>query len=226
MAVIFVTTTGLVKNVNVKSLSDTIWPHPVVNKPLNGTEGEYSDDDVKGAFKELISLYEKGEIIITNSDGVLLKENSSNPFNFNNNFYGSQYHYAESEATSTTTSILPQTKLRMTIPNLPEGKYRINYYFEISNSSTNGVVVSRVEYDNPPHQIKQIIIQESSFEPDDTNIGGYLTQSSTDDEWSSVSGFKSNMLLKGTANFYIKFLDAENGVSAIRRARLELIRIA
>ncbi len=121
--------------------------------------------------------------------------------------YGTEYHYAESEAESNTTSGTYQLKTTLTTGTLPSGNYSIFWYSETRNSSTSGIVDIRVRYGTTE-------IGQTEIEHEDTS------------DWNPQGGFKSDISLSGVQTIELHYRRIDNGTATIRRSRLKLIRVS
>jgi hypothetical protein len=123
--------------------------------------------------------------------------------------FGNQAIETSSEDTSTTTSTTYQQKLRLSISDIPEGKYRIGWFYEWSMSSSNFRFFGRVQLDDSTDLSEiQIRPSESSWE-----------------HWHSTSGFKYESLSSGNHTIDIDFKSTHfRKTAGIRRVRLEFWR--
>lgn len=119
-----------------------------------------------------------------------------------------EFDDAESEGESSTTSTSEQTKVTITTPSLPLGKYRIGWYYEWNGSSGSQDVEVQV-YDGGT------VLARHEEAPEDT------------DAWDGQGGFKYISSISGVHNFYIKYKTQSSSATArIRRARLEIWRVS
>jgi hypothetical protein len=118
--------------------------------------------------------------------------------------FGTQYQTASSEAESTTTSTTLQDKTTLTTGVLPSGTYRLGYSFELSNESDCALTEVEVKLDGT-------VVTLPTMEPNNDYLlfGGFIHQS-----------------LSGSITATIKYRVQSTGTAKIKRARLELWRVA
>lgn len=117
--------------------------------------------------------------------------------------YGTERHYGDSDAESTTTSTTFQTKVTFTTSNLPSGTYRLEWAFEASNAS-NGVLSEYRVWDH-------------------TSTYANPTMEA-DNDYLAFAGFKE-FAASGVKTFSLEY-KRQGGTCKIRNARLSLIRVA
>lgn len=119
------------------------------------------------------------------------------------------YQYEESEAESSTTSLTLKNKVTINTPVLPSGTFRIQFFYEWSDSSPSANFIGQVSVDNE-------VIAYTFAELADNSQYAYIDQ----------SGFKYIELLAGSHTVKIDYCSSKSGKAAkIRRARLEFWRI-
>jgi len=118
-----------------------------------------------------------------------------------------EYQYSESEAESTTTSTSYVEKLKLTTTSLPAGEYLIGWFFEMGQTSVSDTCDVKVELDDTT------ILANSLIEPKDAT------------NWYGQSGFKKETL-SGIHDVDIDFRQINGSTAQIRRARIELIKVA
>ncbi len=121
--------------------------------------------------------------------------------------YGSERHYAASDALSTTTSYSWVDKLQLDTSDLPSGTYRVEWSGEIYNSGYN---LAWIQCERTTG---------GALEIGKASIFGY-----DDTEWFAQSGFWEGSL-SGEHTFKIQYAAGAN-TTGIRKARISLIRVA
>jgi hypothetical protein len=171
--------------------------------PFNGINLE--DDDVTIMFTGSLSPGDESDLdtIVSNHDPDNCEEESDV-----GNVIGAAGD-AYSNSLSQTNSSTPIRKLRMSITDLPEGSYRIGWYYEWAQSSQSTDFRARVQLD-------------------DTTDLMYHSQEVKDsgtDQSVPVCGFAYVDLTEGD---HVVDLDywAEGNTSYIQNARLEIWRVA
>jgi hypothetical protein len=124
--------------------------------------------------------------------------------------FGSLYQYASSDGESSTTSNSSVQKLRLTTASLTAGhKYRIGFYFEWRLDNTNNDYSAQVEINDTT----KIMVLRA--EPADTTsyhcIGGFYEHTAGS---------------SGSINIDLDYWAWSTGTAYIRRARLEIWRVA
>lgn len=115
-----------------------------------------------------------------------------------------------SEGQSSTNSTTPQLKLRMTITDVPEGKYRIGWYYEYGGSNISSDFHGRVRIDDTTD------IMEHRQEPKEAG----------DDQSSLACGFAYPDLTSGNHNIDIEYWsESASATVYIKNARLEIWRV-
>jgi hypothetical protein len=116
---------------------------------------------------------------------------------------------AESLSESSTNSSTPQRKLRMNITEIPEGRYRIGWYYEWAQSSQSTDFRARVQLN-------------------DTTDLMYHSQEAKDsgtDQSMPICGYAYMNLTEGDHNIDLDFW-AEGNTSYIKNVRLEIWRVS
>ncbi len=124
--------------------------------------------------------------------------------------YGQNFEQASDDAESATSSLIFQEKLKMTTATLPIGTYRIGYSYEWRHTGTSNDFIGQVTINDITE------MSRLNMEPKDTN------------SWYLASGFYYHTL-GASAPIAIDIDYSTESVSAtsfIRRARLEIIRVA
>lgn len=115
----------------------------------------------------------------------------------------------ESLTQSSTNSSLPQRKLRMSIIEVPAGRYRIGWYYEWAQSSQSTDFRARV-------QLNDII--DLMYHSEESKEAGT-------DQSIPICGYVYQDLTEGSHNIDLDYW-AENNTSYIKNARLEIWRSA
>ena len=193
---------------------DTVESDTITNnaKNTNATHtGEVIGSGALTADSTIISNKDavtaaSGMEILVNDSGTLKKADASD-FLGGGNVYGTEYHYAESEGESDTTSGTYQLKTTLTTASLPSGNYEISWYSETRNSSTSGIVDVRVRYGTTE-------IGQTEIEHEDTS------------DWNPQGGFKSDISLSVGQTIELHYRRIDNGTATIRRSRLKIIKVS
>lgn len=195
--------TDFSNNINPTCLDKTIEDYGFSNQ-LNGITVEYDDDIVAIDFTGSLSPSDKSDLdtIITNHDPDDCEEESDV-----GNVIGAAGD-AESNEQSSTTSTSPQRKLRMSITDLPSGRYRIGWYFECAHSSISNDFRSRIQLND------SINLMEQSQEIKDAGT----------DQSVPVSGFSYQDLTTGNHNIDLDYWTERNTVY-IQNAKIEIWRV-
>jgi len=119
--------------------------------------------------------------------------------------YGTQYHYAESNVQSSTTSETFQTKVTLSTSSLPAGNYRLGYSYEAANEDSKDETDCEVVMDG-------VVVAESRIKGNQNY------------DYPSLGGFV-RLTLSGIKTATIRYRDTGSGTALIRRARLELWRV-
>lgn len=125
--------------------------------------------------------------------------------------FGSEYHYAESEAESSTTSATYQEKLKLTTGSLPAGDYLIKWCAEVR--TTDEDMNYRCQVDD------STIVNEAEHSLGSKGAEG------TYDYYVTVGGFRELTLGAGVHTVDIDYNDSSGGTAFIRRARITVWRI-
>ncbi len=185
---------------------------------ITSTESVVSHSKLSGLTEDDHSFYAKTIGIIRaifniqspqNSE-VMMYDSTANEW-YNNilpEVFNNEIQEASSELEESTTSATYVTKLTMTTPNLPEGKYRIGWSAEVKTSSTSGCTMLQTHIDST-------IIAESQVEAKDIK------------DWQPRNGFYYGTL-SGVNNIYMDYSTGytSNCTASIRRARLEIWRVS
>ncbi len=136
-----------------------------------------------------------------------------------------QYFFIKNEDTLQTTSNKYQEALILTTPDLPAGNYRISWYYEYTNNSTNGVVVAGIFYENADGGITpEVLLAETAYEPEDVKVSGLVLNTFSTSSYLSQCGF-DYLTLDGITTLKLKYRNAEQSTSYIRNMKLELWRV-
>jgi hypothetical protein len=123
--------------------------------------------------------------------------------------FGSEFHYAESESTSSTTSTSYQTKVSLTTGSLPTGNYVVFYTFVYKNS--NKEKMTRVQVRLNTGEIS-------------TNISTPKFDQSG--SWLLGGGHKHFADMSGVQTFDIRFKRVTEGTAQIQDARITFWRVS
>lgn len=122
--------------------------------------------------------------------------------------FGSWYSWIDDISESSTNSITLISKLQMSLSSIPEGYYRIGWYFEWSRDSIGSDFISQVLVDG------SIDIANMNIEPKDS------------ESWHPVSGHAIVLLETGSHTIDIMYgCESTSAYSNIRNARIEFWRI-
>jgi len=122
--------------------------------------------------------------------------------------FGSQYQFESDESVSTTSSTTFQNKLTLTTPVIPEGFYRAEVTFEVTNSSGDKPVVIEAVLDNEQ-------FSETLYAPKFEN------------EYILKTSFAAKELSHDTHEIELNFRStSEGGTAKIRKARIEIFRVS
>lgn len=122
--------------------------------------------------------------------------------------FGSEFQQASSDSLSTTTSLSPIEKLKLTTSSIPAGTYRIGYTATYEIDTTNQVVT--------------VIIEQADTTQLDTVQSDFVDAA---DEY-SIGGFAYVVLGTGIHFFDIDFhASGAASVAGIKNARLEIWRV-
>ena len=119
--------------------------------------------------------------------------------------FGSEYHSAEADSETSTTSSTFVQKLKLTTASLPLGKYRVGWTLTIDNNGSDG--------------------GEAQIELNDTTVIGLHGQDTSIDLFQGYGGFKELDAISGVQVIDIDFR-ALNGETFIKHVRIELWRIS
>jgi len=121
--------------------------------------------------------------------------------------FGTDFFSNESDAISTTTNIVYQEKLKLSVNLTAAGDYLLFWFFSTKNPNGNSKEMqTRVELD------------------DTTTLTEAITRD-TKDEWVPTTGFDLIALTSGVHTFDIDFREIAD-LASIRRARLAIWRIS
>jgi len=125
--------------------------------------------------------------------------------------FGFNFYDASSEYESYTNSTEYVEKLKMSLSNIPAGKYRIGWFYEWAQENSNWRFESRVQLDDTTTLCEiKIRPSESSWE-----------------SWETNSGFAYQTLTSGNHTVDIDYCTSKwNKTSGIRKARLEFWRVS
>jgi len=121
--------------------------------------------------------------------------------------YGSEYSYIESESEDTTSSTSFQNKVTLTTGTIPAGDYHIVWSYELRSSNSEETVKSQVLVDT-------------------VEIGSHIVETKDGNEYRIVSGFRKMTLTNAVHTVDIEYARDSGGTAKIRRARIELYRVA
>ena len=185
---------------------------------ITSTEGVVSHSKLSGLTEDDHSFYAKTIGVVRGVFNInspvndeVMTYNSTNSEWYNKAIepsFNNEHQEASNDIESATTSSTYITKLTMTTPNLPEGKYRIGWSAEVKNSSNSGCTKLQTHIDST-------IIAESQMGTANT------------EDWQPRNGFYY-ITLSGVNNIYIDYSTGytSNCTATIRRARLEIWRIS
>ena len=121
--------------------------------------------------------------------------------------FGTEYQYVADETESSTTSASFQNKLTLTTPAIPEGDYRGDITFEVTNDSGDKPVVAQVTLDG-------IVFNESFYAPKFA------------DEYIVKTSFATQHLTNATHEIKVNFrATSEGGTAKIRKVRIDIFRV-
>jgi len=171
---------------------------------LVGVNISYDDEEVNIKFDGSIESNEQNDLdtIIANHDPDNCEEESDI-----GNVIGAA-GYAVSEVQSSTNSRSPIRKLRLAIVDLPEGTYRIGWYYEWASSSSSSDFRARIQLN-------------------DTTDLMYQSQEAKDpgtDQSMPLCGFSYQELESGDHNIDLDYWH-ESSTAYIQKARLEIWRV-
>lgn len=128
----------------------------------------------------------------------------------NQSVYGTEFQYAESLTTTTTTSVTPTyaTKVTLNTTSLVGGTYRIMVSYGVNKNATNGDFLSRVTVDGTP------IGSIHNCELSDTTSYVYTTR------------VFYRTLTATTHTILLQFSNETSGTVTMRDATIELIRVS
>ncbi len=130
------------------------------------------------------------------------------PTNGKQSVFGTQYQFESDETESSTTSTNFQHKLTLTTPEIPEGDYRGDITFEVTNNSGDKPVVTEVTLDG-------IVFNESLYAPKFA------------DEYIVKTSFATQHLSNATHEIQVNFrATSEGGRAKIRKARIDVFRVS
>lgn len=125
--------------------------------------------------------------------------------------FGTEYHYTESESTSSTTSGTYQEKVKLTTSSLPSGNYHIEWSAEIQTTDNDMLV--RCQLDDTT------LLNEPKHSTGASGAEGTSTY------FTSVGGFR-RLALNGVHTIDIDYNSDGGGTASIRRARITLWRVS
>jgi len=153
----------------------------------------------------------EGDVVVTDeglNETKIVFSGSSNQVDV----YGTEYQYADSDSVTTTTSSSWSKKLRLTTNAVSGGDYRLEWYCEVTNSSrSEGGTGIRVQIDD------NITVSEIEYWP------SYFSEGN---KFNPVSGFYKSTLSSGVHTIDLDFNEDGDGITSIRRARLEIKKIS
>ncbi|MFW9871745.1 MAG: hypothetical protein ACFFG0_01500 [Candidatus Thorarchaeota archaeon] len=123
--------------------------------------------------------------------------------------FGSWYSWVDSISESNTNSTTLISKLQMSLSSIPEGYYRVGWYFEWRRNSTGSDFIGQVLIDS------SVDISNMNIESKDSN------------SWHPVGGHAVVLLESGSHTIDIMYCGESSGASSyIRNARIEFWRMA
>jgi len=125
--------------------------------------------------------------------------------------FGKERIYISSDDTSTNGSSNYSQKLRLTTDSLTGGIYRVEWYYEFTNSGNKwnyGNVSTRIQVDDA------VIISDVEKKPSSSGV------------FESSNGFYEGAFSSGVHNIDLDFAKSGNGTASIRRARLTIWKIS
>jgi hypothetical protein len=172
--------------------------------PFDGVKLE--DDIVSVIFKGSLSSSDQGDL-----GTIISNHNPSNCSEVSDIGYAiGAAGFAESLVESSTNSSNPIRKLRLSITDLPAGTYRIGWYYEWANSTTNKDFIARVQLDDTTDLMEHT--QES--------------QESGTTQSQPACGFAYQDISEGNHDIDLDYWSDGNSTSYIKRARLEIWRVS
>jgi len=124
--------------------------------------------------------------------------------------FGSVFIETSDDSISSTTSTSWQEKLQLDLNNIPDGKYRIGWFYEWQMRNGSFDFRCRLQLDDTED------IMNQQQEPQDANS----------DQWYPASGFGYKTLSSGNHKIEIDYCSSKkNKTAKIRRARLEFWRV-
>lgn len=126
-------------------------------------------------------------------------------------YFGHGFLEASSENESYTNSTTYIQKLKLSIPDIGAGKYRIGWSYEWSQENSNWRFEGRVQL-NDSIDLSEIVVRPSK---------------STWKAWHPAAGFKYETLASGSHTVDIDYCTSKsNKTAGIRRARIEFWRVS
>jgi hypothetical protein len=123
---------------------------------------------------------------------------------------GNVFAEGSADSETTTSSTTAQQKLRLTVANMPVGRYRVAWSYEWQQTGTiSDSFLGRVQVDDTT------TIAEQETEPQDISSS----------QWTPAAGIAYLNLTSGSHNFDIDYWVTSGGTAGIRRARLEVWRV-
>ena len=116
-------------------------------------------------------------------------------------FLGSYSEVSSSEETSSTASKDYQNKVRLTTSEIPDGKYKISWYFDMST-------------DNKGEMEVEVLLDDSKE----------LFKVKTKEDEESSSGFVYKNISKGIHTLDINF-KAKKGTASLKMTTIEIVKI-
>ena len=187
---------------------------------LTGTQGPKGDPGVDGV----------GSTIIVQEEGAGLANSPHTTINFvgdnvtaqdvggwvvdvtittsSSTIFGTWYAWDGDDSESSTNSTSYIEKASLSVTGIPTGYYRLGWYFEWRRSDTNSDFEGRVVIDNTD------VVMEINQEAKDNN------------SYHVANGYVITQLTAGNHFFDIDYGGENNKTSRIRRARLEIWRVA
>lgn len=120
--------------------------------------------------------------------------------------------YAEADAPSSTPLSAFVEAFKLTTSNLPAGDYLISWFYEVKNTTTNGITRTRVQLD------------DSAVEADLAFADVPIPVSSTSEV--AVAGYKKVSLGSGVHTVDIDFFPFTGSVGRVLRKRINIRRVA
>ncbi len=169
------------------------------------------DDDVDIEFDGVLTTGEQSTL-----NAAVAAHNPGSVVEVLTDVFGTEYHYVEQESVQITTSENWQEALTLDV-NVPEGEYRIAWYYEWAFDATDRNFEARVMLDNTT------VLGDHEQEPKES--GGSSRQGSGTDQSHPVSGFRK-ISLNGQHSFDLDYRTEDDSDEAtIYRCRFEFWRV-